>query len=187
MDARVRSTLVPVTRPLRRVDRSTELYPLQDAELHTPIHLTLDSLTIHAESTASTFNYLMLALLGLSSSSVLSHAASHLGISQLIATLLRALPFHASRRRMVVPAEITARNGVQQEEVFRRGGEAKGMQDAVWEFATAAHDQLRTAREMFENEEVWKGAVPPRARPVFLAGVRTCAIECLWRWWMWTD
>lgn len=138
-----------------------------------PTHLTLDSLTTHAESTASTFNYLLLSLLGLSSSSILSHAASHLGISQSLTTLLRALPFHASRGRMVIPAEITARHGVRQEEVFRHGGEAEGVQDAVWEFATVANDQLRTAREMFEQQEVWKGAVPPRARPVFLTGVST--------------
>lgn len=145
----------------------------QDSELHMPTHLTLDSLTTHAESTASTFNYLLLSLLGLSSSSILSHAASHLGISQSLTTLLRALPFHASRGRMVIPAEITARHGVRQEEVFRHGGEAEGVQDAVWEFATVANDQLRTAREMFEQQEVWKGAVPPRARPVFLTGVST--------------
>ena len=156
--------------------------------MHTPTHLTMDSLTAHAESTASTFNYLLLSLLGLSSSIALSHAASHLGIAQSLTTLLRALPFHASSGRMIIPAQITARHGVRHEEVFRRGGEAEGVSDAVFEFATVAHDQLNTAREMFAHEEELKGAVPPRARPVFLAAVsqlivyslRICVRVVLW-------
>jgi len=134
--------------------------------------MTLDSLTAHAESTSSTSLYLLLALLSLSSSSTMSHAASHLGIAQGITTLLRALPFHASQGRMVIPAEITARHGVNQEEVFRRGGSAQGIADAVFEFATVANDNLVTCLEMFKHEGLG-GVVPGRARPVFLSGVPT--------------
>lgn len=102
----------------------------------------------------------------------MSHAASHLGIAQGITTLLRALPFHASQGRMVIPAEITARHGVNQEEVFRRGGSAQGIADAVFEFATVANDNLVTCLEMFKHEGLG-GVVPGRARPVFLSGVPT--------------
>lgn len=136
----------------------------QDAELHTPTHLTVDSLTAHAESTSSTLNYLLLSLLSVSSDA-LSHAASHLGAAQTLATLLRALPYHAKNGRMVIPAEITAKHGVSQEEVFRTGPNAHGIQDAVFEFATLANDHLITARDMLDNR------APPRAMPVFLAGV----------------
>ncbi|KAH9936315.1 isoprenoid synthase domain-containing protein [Fomitopsis serialis] len=108
----------------------------RDAELDTPTHMSLDSLTSHAEATSSTFLYLQLSLLSLSASSSLSHAASHLGVAQGITTLLRALPYHASQGRMMIPAEITARHGVSQEEVFRKGGQASGIEDAVFEFAT---------------------------------------------------
>ncbi|CCM03530.1 uncharacterized protein FIBRA_05664 [Fibroporia radiculosa] len=142
----------------------------RDAELHTPTHLTLNSLTAHAESTSSTFLYLLLSLLSLTSSSTLSHAASHLGIAQGIATLLRALPYHASQGRMVIPAEITARHGVSQEEVFRRGGHAVGIEDAVFEFATIANDNLLTSKEMF-NHAGLDGKIPWRARPAFLSAV----------------
>lgn len=103
-------------------------------------------------------------------SSVLSHAASHLGVAQTFATLLRALPFHAKHGRMVIPAEITAKHGVKQEDVFRYGPQAEGMQDAAFEFATFANDHLITAREKF-REEGMEGKVPPRAMPVFLVGV----------------
>lgn len=144
----------------------------RDAELVTPTHLTLDSLTAHAESTSSTFLYLLLSLLNLSSSSTFSHAASHLGVAQSIFTLLRALPYHTAQGRMVIPAEITARHGVSQEEVFRKGGDAKSVKDAVFEFATVANDHLATSLEMFRESDIG-GKIPAVARPVFLSGVPT--------------
>lgn len=107
-------------------------------------------------------------MLSLSSSHTLSHAASHLGVSQTISTLLRALPYHAASGKMVIPAEVTARHGVSQEEVFRKGGNAQGIDEAVFEFATVANDHLITAREMFKESG---GKVPEDARPVFLAAV----------------
>ena len=73
---------------------------------------------------------------------------------------------------MVIPAEVTARHGVSQEEVFRKGGNAHGIDEAVFEFATLANDHLITAREMFKGEESSSGGkVPDRARPVFLSAV----------------
>lgn len=109
--------------------------------------------------------YLLLSLLALPSST-LSHAASHLGAAQTFTTLLRALPFHAKDGRMVVPAEITAKHGVVQEEVFRRGPAAQGIDDAVFEFATLANDHIITARNMLQQE-----GLPREAMPVFLVGV----------------
>ena len=132
------------------------------------MHLTVESLTRHAESTSSTYFYLLLSLLSLSSSDLFSHAASHLGVAQGIQILLRALPYHASKGRTIIPAEITARHGVRQEDVFHRGGNADGISDAVFEFATVANDHLMTAREMFKETG---GKVPGPARPVFLSAV----------------
>jgi NADH dehydrogenase [ubiquinone] 1 alpha subcomplex assembly factor 6 len=143
----------------------------KDTELQTPTHLTIDSLTSHAESTSSTVLYLVLSLLSLSSSN-LAHAASHLGIAQTITTLLRALPFHSKNKRMVIPAEITAKHGVRQEDVFRQGPHTPGMDDAVFEFATIAHDHLTTAREMLMKAEGFNSRVPREALPIFLVGVR---------------
>jgi NADH dehydrogenase [ubiquinone] 1 alpha subcomplex assembly factor 6 len=117
----------------------------------------------------------LLALLSLSSSD-LSHAASHLGTAQTITTLLRALPFHSKNKRMVIPAEITAKHGVKQEDVFRQGPHAPGMDDTVFEFATIAHDHLITAREMLIKSEGSNGCVPREALPIFLAGVRVMSV-----------
>ncbi|KAJ3509997.1 hypothetical protein NLJ89_g4917 [Agrocybe chaxingu] len=143
----------------------------RDAELSTPSHLTIDSLTAHAESTSSTVLYLLLSLLSLPSST-LSHAASHLGAAQTFSTLLRALPYHAKHGRMVIPAEITAKHGVSQEEVFRHGPDAEGIEDAVFEFATLAHDHLNTARTMLAASDGANGRVPREAMSVFLPGVQ---------------
>ncbi|KAI0770297.1 isoprenoid synthase domain-containing protein [Fomes fomentarius] len=145
----------------------------RDAELHSPTHLTVESLTAHAESTTSTFLYLLLSMLNLSSSSTFSHAASHLGVAQCIHVFLRAFPYHVSKGRLVVPAELAAKHGVRQEDVFRRGGNAEGISDAVFEFATVANDNLLTAREMFKKNGEGGGNVPRRAMPVFLYGLPT--------------
>lgn len=73
---------------------------------------------------------------------------------------------------MIIPAEITAKHGVSQEDVFRYGPEAQGIEDAVFEFATLANDHLLTAQDMFK-EEGMGGKIPMEAMPIFLAGVST--------------
>jgi hypothetical protein len=52
---------------------------------------------------------------------------------------------------------------VVQEDVFRQG-HAEGLEDAVFEVATAAHDHLLTARSMLKS-------VPPSAMPVLISAV----------------
>jgi NADH dehydrogenase [ubiquinone] 1 alpha subcomplex assembly factor 6 len=68
---------------------------------------------------------------------------------------------------MVIPAEITAKHGVMQEDVFRKGPAAKGIGDAVFDFASIANDHLVTAREVFRDSA---GKVPSVGMPVFGAG-----------------
>jgi len=68
---------------------------------------------------------------------------------------------------MVIPAEITAKYGVSQEDVFRKGPATKGIDGAVFDFATIANDNMITAREMFKEGT---GKVPRDAMPVFGAG-----------------
>lgn len=76
---------------------------------------------------------------------------------------------------MVIPAEITAKHSVSQEDVFRHGGDAQGIEDAVFEFATVAHEHLNTAYDMLTAEGS-QGRVPEEALPVFLAGVRVICV-----------
>ncbi|KAG1785965.1 isoprenoid synthase domain-containing protein [Suillus plorans] len=144
----------------------------REQELHNQTHLTLESMTSHAESTSSTFLYLLLEMLKLPSST-LAHAASHLGVAQSLTTLIRALPFHASKGVMVIPAEITAKHNVNQQEIFSKGKSSHGLEDAVFELATVANDHLLTARDMFKESG---GRVPPDAMPVFSAAIPVVSI-----------
>lgn len=68
---------------------------------------------------------------------------------------------------MVIPAEITAKHGVSQEDVFRKGPATKGIDAAVFDLATIANDNMITAREMFKEGT---GKVLRDAMPVFGAG-----------------
>lgn len=77
---------------------------------------------------------------------------------------------------MAIPAEITAKHGVSQEDVFRHGPDAKGIDNAVFEFATMAHDHLNTAHDMLKTSEDSNGKVPEEALPVFLTGVRVKSV-----------
>ncbi|KIN93377.1 hypothetical protein M404DRAFT_17302 [Pisolithus tinctorius Marx 270] len=144
----------------------------REEELFSPTHLTVESMTAHAESTSSTFFYLILSMLR-QESAIFSHAASHLGIAQSFATFLRALPFHASKGVMVIPAEITAKHGVKQQEVFSKHATSKELEDAVFELATIANDNMMTAREMFKETG---GKVPQAVMPLFSAAIPTASI-----------
>jgi NADH dehydrogenase [ubiquinone] 1 alpha subcomplex assembly factor 6 len=53
---------------------------------------------------------------------------------------------------------VMAEMGVREEEVFRKGPEAQGLQDAVFKVATRANDHLITAREMMKNLKAGKDA-----------------------------
>ncbi|KAJ6477447.1 Squalene/phytoene synthase [Mycena vitilis] len=140
----------------------------RDEELRTGSYPTSDTLVAHAESVSSSVLYLLLGLRGLGAAEDLAHAASHLGTAQTMATLLWSVPRHVSQRRLPIPLDICARHGVNQEEVFRRGGDAEGVDAAVYDFAVLANDHLLTAREVFKDIG---GQVPAVAMPVFLAGV----------------
>ncbi|KAF7299023.1 hypothetical protein MIND_00850600 [Mycena indigotica] len=141
----------------------------RDTELRSGTYQSSEGLVAHAESVASSVLYLLLALRGLGGSDTFAHAASHLGTAQTIATLVRGLPHHAANRQLPLPLDISARHGVKQEEVFRHGGDASGIDGAVYDVAVLANDHLLTARDMFKEE--LGGKVPALAMPVFLAGV----------------
>lgn len=52
---------------------------------------------------------------------------------------------------VLLPLDIMAEAGVQEEQVLRQGGSAPGLRDAIFAVATRANDHLITAREMLKN------------------------------------
>ncbi|OAD05198.1 hypothetical protein MUCCIDRAFT_152601 [Mucor lusitanicus CBS 277.49] len=115
----------------------------------------------YSENTQSSLLYLQLESLGVKDVNA-DHAISHIGKMIGITTFLRALPFHVSQKRLVLPAEITAKHNLVQENVFR--GEIDGMEDAVYDVATAAYDQLLTARSLLSQ-------IPGEAFPALLSAI----------------
>lgn len=139
--------------------------------LGNPPFPTLASLESYAENTYSTLLYLTLQSLPMNSLTA-DHLASHIGKANGIAAILRGLPLiafpppppthHTSNAvgvtpsagpqgAVLLPLDIMAETGVQEEAVLRQGASAPGLSDAVFAVATRANDHLITAREMLKN------------------------------------
>ena len=134
---------------------------------------TLEILEKYAENTYSTLLYLTLQALPMASVTA-DHVASHVGKAVGITAVLRGLPLVAfppppnhhsnssslggtldAQRRtqgsVTLPLDVMAKAGVRDEDVLRKGAEAEGLRDAVFEVATRASDHLITARSMLKN------------------------------------
>ncbi|KAL1878600.1 hypothetical protein VTK73DRAFT_7778 [Phialemonium thermophilum] len=134
---------------------------------------TLAALEDYAEHTYATLLYMTLAAMPVRSVHV-DHLASHIGKATGIAAILRGIPILAApstagsgagsggagRARepaLLLPLDVMAETGVREEDVFRHGPRAEGLQDAVFRVATRAHDHILTAREMLQNLRAGKG------------------------------
>jgi NADH dehydrogenase [ubiquinone] 1 alpha subcomplex assembly factor 6 len=121
----------------------------------------------YAEHTYSTMMYATLASMPLRSMH-LDHLASHIGKACGIVAVLRGIPilaapgqpvktpggFDAPPTRepsLLLPLDVMAEEGVKEEDVFRQGPDAPGLQDAVFKVATRANDHLITVREMLKR------------------------------------
>jgi NADH dehydrogenase [ubiquinone] 1 alpha subcomplex assembly factor 6 len=137
--------------------------------LTNPPYTNLADLELYAENTYSTLLYLTLSAYPLKSITM-DHLVSHIGKAAGIIAILRGFPLLAyppppshhpsptsglgvqptgSRRGVItLPLDIMAKCGVREEDIYRKGGHASGLKDAVFEVATRASDHLITARTM---------------------------------------
>lgn len=125
---------------------------------------SLAALEAYAESTYATLMYVTLAVLPLRSMHV-DHLASHIGKACGIAAVLRSIPVLSappppsaasspgsrSNPVLLLPLDVMADVGLREEDVFRQGPQAPGLQEAVFRVATRANDHLITAREMLRS------------------------------------
>ena len=127
---------------------------------------SLATLEDYAENTYSTIMYATLASMPLRSMHV-DHLASHIGKACGIVAVLRGVPLLAAPAQpiktpsgdapstrepsLLLPLDIMAEHGVKEEEVFRQGPGAAGLEDAIFAVATRANDHLITAREMLKR------------------------------------
>ncbi|KAK5947421.1 hypothetical protein PMZ80_001571 [Knufia obscura] len=150
----------------------------RDQALTRPAFTNISALETYAESTYSTLLYLTLSALPLNSLTA-DHVASHVGKAVGIAAVLRGVPLLAfppppnshsnnpagmglpmtrDRQRIVnLPYDVMSQSGVSEEDIFRNGGNAQGLKDAIFTVATRASDHLITARSLLKeiksNEE----------------------------------
>ncbi|RMZ84697.1 hypothetical protein DV737_g966, partial [Chaetothyriales sp. CBS 132003] len=143
----------------------------RDQKLSHPGFGSVAELESYAEATYSTLLYLTLSALPVHSVTM-DHLASHIGKAAGIAAVLRGVPLLAfpgppnhhsnnpaglglpSRERrgvITLPLDVMSQSGLREETVFRQGGKADGLQDAVFSVATRASDHLITARTMLKN------------------------------------
>jgi NADH dehydrogenase [ubiquinone] 1 alpha subcomplex assembly factor 6 len=123
---------------------------------------SLAALEAYAEGTSSQLIYLALEALGVSDQAA-REAGRHVGVAYALAGLLRALPLLTASGRLIIPADIAARAGLDlgDHRVLRSSTALRG---AVAEIAAAAEGHLRSARER-------RGAVRREALPALLPAV----------------
>lgn len=144
----------------------------REQALTRPGFTNLSALETYAESTYSMMLYLTLSALPLNSLTA-DHVASHVGKAAGIAAVLRGVPLLAfppapnshshnpagmglpmtrDRQRIVnLPYDVMSQCGVSEEDIFRNGGNAAGLKDAIFTVATRASDHLITARSLLKD------------------------------------
>ena len=119
----------------------------------------LAALEDYAEGTAASLVRLGCEALGVRATA--AHAAArHVGIAWALVGLVRAVPFHAARRRLYLPRDLLEGTGVSSEDVFRRRSLA-GLARVAGQVLDAAERRLADARGLAPD-------VPRAARPALL-------------------
>jgi NADH dehydrogenase [ubiquinone] 1 alpha subcomplex assembly factor 6 len=123
---------------------------------------TLAGLEDYAEGSSATLLCLALEVLGVAQSGAVA-AVREVGIGYALAGLLRAMPFHARAGRCYIPADITARAGLDPAD-YAGLRDSTGLRFASAEIAEAAAGHLRAARR-------YRREVPRSARAALLPSV----------------
>ncbi len=117
---------------------------------------TLAALEDYAEGTSGALQQAALDLLQAATPAA-DEAARHVGIAWSLIGLLRALPFHAQRRRSLLPADLVSAAGVSTDLLFE-GRHGPELREVVVMLAERARRHLASAREY--RREVPRAALP---------------------------
>ncbi len=112
-------------------------------DLEPTLFVDLDALEDYAAGSAGELCALSLEALGAGDAGALA-AARHAGLAWGLAGLLRALPFHAGRRRLYLPKSLLDGAGVSAEQIFARQP-PEALRKAVAPIALAARGHLEAA------------------------------------------
>ena len=160
----------PVAQALARTiaDRSLDAKLLErilsgrefDLEDRTPA--TLDALEDYADATSAALFQAALAATGAGGEAA-ALAAREVGLAWALTGLLRAVPFHAQRRRLYLPQDMLATAGIAPDDVFENRAGAR-LAGVARQIAQGAREHLAVARSRRRD-------VPRAALPVLLPAV----------------
>ena len=122
------------------------LIDAREADLDDDPPASLDALVAYAEGTSSSLVALALEALGARGEAA-TVVARDVGIAWALTGLLRAVPFHAQRRRLYLPRDLMAVAGAKAGELFERG-RTGGLALVVEQVAARAREHLVAARSL---------------------------------------
>lgn len=121
---------------------------------------TLNDLEGYAGETSSALIQLACQILNDGWDAGTGTISGHAGVAYALAGLMRALPWHASRRQMYLPKDLLERHGVDPETVFK--GETPP------ELMAALKELREHTRHHLERVRQNTGDIPPHVAPAFL-------------------
>jgi phytoene synthase len=111
------------------------------------------------ETTSSLFQMAAIVLAG-GGDPATADLSGHGGVAYALTGLIRALPLHAARGQLYLPADILDRHGVDRETIFS-GMTTPQLRAAIAELAGVARHHLETARHLAQG-------IPPALMPGYL-------------------
>jgi NADH dehydrogenase [ubiquinone] 1 alpha subcomplex assembly factor 6 len=127
---------------------------------------TKDMLEDYAHNLYSNLFYIMLHANNLSTVHT-DHVASHLGKAFGLCQLLRGTPYHAQNNETYLPAELCAKFGVEEFDIYS-GKNSVAMENVVFEIADLAKGHLDSARSFAEDKNT---PIPKEAYPIFYPAI----------------
>ncbi len=119
----------------------------------------LAALEAYAEGTSANLLHLALQILGVDAAPATA-AGRHAGIAGALAGLLRAVPFHATAKRLYLPRDLSGAAGLRTGDLFELRS-SPALCRVAEQVAACAREHLRAARAL-------GGQVPRAARPALL-------------------
>ncbi|KAK9464260.1 Squalene/phytoene synthase-domain-containing protein [Lipomyces arxii] len=135
----------------------TRMVDARMARVGDPPFASISSLADYGEAAYSSMLYLLGESMPSAHSTEAEHVCSHIGRAIGVVDILTDFPAAVERRRRVLlPLDIMIKYDLREEDLLRRLDRQdaelnKRLQDAIFEVATHANDQLITARSMFEE------------------------------------
>jgi phytoene synthase len=125
---------------------------------------TLEALEAYADATSGNLMRLAARVLGHVVHDALAREA---GIAFALAGILRAIPFHAARRKLFLPLDLLTVEGLTADDIFAGRG-AAGLKTVIGKIAARAREHLKVARALPKPGGALAAFLPAAPVPLYL-------------------